>query len=694
LFGFSAKPARQVRDADLDPGLNKMLELFFMDKVQARPPPANELVQAFNTFFAHKMKIREAVNNIQAQHALRTFRHLRDTNVEEEGFGFSLQDLQIARDCLMKIPADRLDTHNEFARELYEEITRRKAGTGAGDETGGMGDLKQLIMVLTQTNGSIEARQLVEEFWKGDSGVQKTSNREKMGIKLWILVLKGFAKESNEAELLKTVQVAEAHGVPYSPTFHEIMTTFYAQRNDVANTKEWYTRKIHQSHKPNARTMSEVLWYSLRNDETEWCNSVFKALLETNPNKPTWDVIFQWAAGALGKGVEDVEHMIEVMIRLNGQNETVRPDNETINGLVELAISKNDAYLAERYIALGNKFDIRPNARTYILQMNYRIDHGDLSGAQAAYHSLQAEEVVDQEDLPVINKYIRALCSAKNPNYDRATAVAADLEERKIRPEADTVAALSLLHFNRGELPEVIDILQANVFHYTLDERAGVRDVFLAYCFDRSHNTEDVWDMYTILRQMFDEMDRETRTKIMSEFFDRKRSDMAGHVFGHMRQHVRPEKRPTTDTYVQCFEGIAKNADQESLSMIHNMMKMDANLEPTTKLYNALMLAYTACDDPYRALDFWADITNSVEGPSYRSLEIVFRVCELRPYGDKTAKDIWNKMRRMEIEVTPEVFSAYVGAIAGQGLYEEAKALIEGMEADVGYGPDKITYVV
>jgi hypothetical protein len=121
------------------------------------------------------------------------------------------------------------------------------------------------------------------------------------------------------------------------------------------------------------------------------------------------------------------------------------------------------------------------------------------------------------------------------------------------------------------------------------------------------------------------------------------------------------------------------------------MMKMDSSIEPSTRLYNALMLAYTACDEAYRALNFWTDITNSIEGPTYNSIEIVFRACEKKPFGDKPAREIWNKMRRMEIEVTPEVFSAYVGALAGQALLTEVKTLIEGIESDVGFGPDMMT---
>ncbi len=682
LFGFSTKPPRQVRNADLDPGLSKMLELSLMDKVQARPPPVAELVKAFNTFFAYKLQINEAVNNIQAGHALRTFRYLRDTNTDEEGFGLDTSDILVARDAMLKMPSDKLEAHNEFAREVFAELSRR---------TSKRANLKKFIFVLTQTGDSLEARELVEDFVKAVPEDEKTKNWEKAKAELWNNVLKGFAKESNETELLRTARVAEASGVPYNLTFHETMTTYYASKNDLKGTQFWYAKPISKSTRPNPRTMSQVLRFCLRNNELDWGNSVFRALLEINPNKPTWDVIFQWAASTLGKGVEDLEHMMEVMIRRNPQDDSIRPDIETINGLVEIAIARKDPYLAERYLALGSKSGIRPNARTFILQMDYRVGAGDLSGAQVAYEALQSEEVQDREDLPVINKYLRALCSVHSPNYDRITSIVADLDELKIRPEADTVSALCLLYLKRNELHETIDILQAHCFHYTLDERARIRDAFLGYCLDRGNSTTSAWDAYTIMREMFDETDTKIRTQIMNEFFDRKRSDMACHVFGHMRQHVRQDKRPTADTYVECLVGIAKCADKESLDMIHNMMKMDSSIEPSTKLYNALMLAYTACDEAYRALNFWIDITNSVEGPTYNSIEIVFRACEKKAFGDKPAKDIWNKMRRMEIEVTPAVFSAYVGALAAQALLAEVKKLIEGMESDVGFGPDVIT---
>lgn len=696
LFGFAAKPPRQAKETDLDPGLSPMLDLMMMKKLGARPPQAVNLVKAFNTFFAYKTRVKEPVNRIQAEHALRTFRHLRDTNTDHEGFGLTLTDLKVARDAMIMMPLDKTDLHNIFAREMYEEIRSRKL-EGNSHTNSVMADLVQFVTVLTQTGDSVEARRLAEEFSRtitqGADGIEDKSRR-KAAYKLWNLVLKGFALEMNEVELLKTARIAQQYEVPYTATFHRTMTTFFARKNDFQGARTWFEKEIFRNRAPSSHTVSEVLQFCLRNDQLEWCNSVFKQLLETNPDKQTWDVIFQWAAGALGKGVEDVEHMMEVMVRHNKKDSQKKPDIETINGLVSVAMARKDPYLAERYLGLGFKSGIHPNARTYILQMDYRIDAGDLRGAQAAYELLQTEEISDGEDLPVINRYIRALCASPTSQYDRITSIVLDLEERKVRLDADTVSALSVMYLKRDELQDVLDILNTHTFHYNLEERTRIRDALLEFCLDPDTNTTRVWEAYTIIRQIFDETSTAIRTRLMSEFFNRNRCDMACHVFGHMRQHIDPKKRPTRDNYIQCFEGIAKCKDAEHLDMIHNMMKMDSSIEVSTKLYNALMLAYTACDQPYRALDFWTDITNSREGPTYSSLQIVFRACEIRPFGDKPAKEIWNKMRKLEIEVTPEVFSAYVGALAGQNLVEEVKELIAGMQSDLGFGLDMTTYVL
>lgn len=712
LFGFSRKPPRQARTIDLDPGLSTMLDVSLMQKVGARPPELGKLYDSWRAYFAYKERKGEAVNSVQAVHVLRTFVHLQNRGLDEEISaggadyrpaidGLSLDDLRRSRSIMMIIPQEEggnLEDHNKFARVVYEEIARRTAlASEELDEEKRWTDLRYFVEGLALTGSSKEARPLVQNYWSRQSYADKTAFQKQLGWKMWSALLKGFAREGDEAALVDAARAAEEADVSFSPGFHEIMTTFYTSRNDIEKTKLWYGRDLGitgsrgSNRKPTTKTVSEILKFTIRNDQKDWSTTVFKNLLDGNPDKSTWDIIFQWAAGAMGKGVEDVARIMEVMKKHNADNPTNRPDIETINGLVALAMSKNDAYLAERYMQLGQRSGIFPNAKTYVLQMDYRIDAGDLPGAHEAYTSLQGQEVLSNEDVPVINKYIIALCNAETPHIDRINTIARDLDERRARLGATALSALCMLHLGRDDHQEVMDLLNTHTFHHTKAERAFTRDKFMLYIFDRDNDTIRAWDAYTIMRQMFDETDTEQRTAIMKEFFARKRSDMGTHVFGHMRQHIRPEARPVAATYVACFEGIAAAADAESLDMVYNMMKMDSSIEPSTTLYNALMLAYSSIEDPDKALDFWIDITNSHEGPNYRSLEIVFRVCQTKSYGDENAKKIWDQMLRMEIEITPEVFTSYVGALAGQALIDECQELIENAKAKFGIVVDHMT---
>ena len=662
-----------------------MLDLNSMIKIGARPPPPNHLVSAWEKYFAHKILKNEGLNELQAGHVLRTFEHLRKVNGEEEGFGLSTDVLKAALVTTNVLPGKIGEVHARLARSLFQELSERKMLS--------LPVMKHFVSVLTNTGHTTNAMDWLDQNYTTScdlEGFISPENQMKTRRRLWVLIMEGYARENDEVGLLRVVEKVAAE--TWGSAFREIMTKFYASRNDITNTKRWYNKtSSEQSLRLSKELLSTLLTFCIRNDEMEWCKTIFREVLDNKPPKPLWDVVFQWAAGALGKGVEDVDRMMEVMIRQNPGDKRVRPDAETINGLVELAMSLHDSYLAENYIALGKKYGIQPNAQTFILQLNYRVLAGALTGAQAAYDALQSEEVDNHSDLPAINKYIRALCSSKGNHYERVVTICSDLDERNVRLEPDTVSAVCLLYLSRGETNDVLDILQTNSFHYTLPERAIIIDAFVGYCSNHKTSTTDAWEAYNMLRTVFQETPIEIRTKMMNEFFGRKRSDMACHVFGHMRQHDRKEFRPLLGTYVDCFRGIARCEDKECLDMVHNMFKMDSSIEPNTKLYNSLMMAYTACGEGDRAMDFWHDITNSREGPSYESLELVFKACEAQSFGDRPAKEIWAKMRRMEIEVTREVLVAYVCALAGQGNMEEAQEMVETSEKDLGLKPDPLT---
>lgn len=668
-----------------------MAEFTLMTKIHARTANKDDMLKAFNEFFKYKVEMGRTVTNIEAGHALRTLNYLVSCGLGEGQIG----DLRMALKALTIIPKDDTDDFLKLARLLFLEITKLSGSNEDGPS------YEYYIKILSGVGQSLEAREICEGVTSRVLEKNKTSltseggsARVRNSLKgIWFTVLEGFAREGNEAELMKTYERMEELRLGTGHTSKEIITKFYTSKDRVAEAQLWFEKAGHIPAHLTPSILNDILKFCLRHEELlDWCKGIFRNVLEAERlTKEKWDVVFQWAASAMDKGVEDVERMMRVMERRYPEDPSMRPDIDTINGLVEYAILKKDPYLAERYIALGQKFNIRPNARTFILQMDYRVGAGDLSGAQVSYDLLQAEELSEGEDLPVINKFVRALCASESLPYNEIISIVSDLDERNVHLEADTVSSLSMMYIARNELHEVVDLLQVNTYHYTLSERGRIRDALLAFCFDKNNHDDRVWDAYRVVIHIFDETDVATRTRVMNEFFDRKRSDMACHVFGHMRQHISPTRRPVLDTYIDCFVGIASCADGESLDMVHNMLKMDSTIEPNTRLYNSLMLAYTACEDSSRSLHFWDDITNSREGPSYKSLEIVFQACQRKPFGDRPAREIWDKMKRMEIEITREVHAAYAGALAGQGKLDEVKVLVEAMEKDVGFGPDILT---
>lgn len=163
---------------------------------------------------------------------------------------------------------------------------------------------------------------------------------------------------------------------------------------------------------------------------------------------------------------------------------------------------------------------------------------------------------------------------------------------------------------------------------------------------------------------------------------------MACHIFFHMRNSDEPNVRANRDTYVHAFAGFARCKDPESLELVHNQLKLDMDMEFDTELRNSLMMAYAAIGQHHRALEFWSEIVGSREGPTYKSITIVFRACEGMPFGDQFAKPIWQRLKELDIEIDKEIFAAYLGAIAHNGLHDEAVAMMETVEEEYGFKPD------
>jgi len=672
--------------------MEKMLELNKRIHLIARLPAAEELVIALREFINSKHPRRLGFEDFQAVQVLQTVESLEMRNPEGGEAWLSLQDLSAMLEVIAKGRAKLTDVHTKLARLVYNASQARTPQPDTRSWRVRMSSLKNYVTILCQTGNSKEARDVLERYWRDDS----PSNDEDKGP--WPYILAGFSRESNEVEMVLTIELMRNLSVAFTAHVYRALALHYAQKDDVQETKKWVDEARasgvgldNLSRKPNSyRTLLE---FCLRNQEMEWGVAVLETgASDARSGQRMWSAMLQAAAGT-GKSVDEVDRMIEVLVR-RGEHGEKGPSTSTLNSLIEFAVSKKDPYTAERYYSLLDKWNAAPNTQTYILQIEYRLQAGDLEGAKATYAKLREEKIANDEDWNVMNKLVCTLAASPRPDNDAIMGLVDDLSERHTVFPAETVSVLCYYHLQRDEYFEVVDLLQTFAYQFSTAQRTQLRDLLASFTLDPETDTGRAWDTYMIFHQVFDlETRRDLCNATMTSFFERGRPDLATHIFTRMSRHMRADTRPDVETYVAALEGIAVTSEAEALEVVHNQLKLDTDVEPCTRLYNALMLAYTACNVPWRSLEFWNEIATSDEGPSYNSLYIALQACQRAPFGSRTAQAIWAKLEQTDTEIGRELFASYVGALAGNQMFDECTVLVGRAEEVTGSKADELLYV-
>lgn len=706
FLGLWKRPPREVKDAGFEPGFGTFLDFRAHTLDNVKPPSREELVQAFRIFFDYKTTRKKPLNVTQAFAARLVLEHLQAERSEEPTL--TSDDLKKALDATDIPPRlDSSEDHVSFAKVLYKELRALQHGSDKKQRSYKVllaelnsKELDRFIAVLTRCGAADDAAKYLVKF---DNIVSRanTIGPGKLSA-LHMDVLRGYANGRNhqglggsgEAWDHRAMDYAEKllkAGFVYTYDFHEIMTSYLAARGSDGQEelRSWFRKPIagHRMAKPEAYLA--LAKYSARTGrKPEWLRKALQDLCDMNPPKPWWDVVLKWAL-IQGKDIDHIKHMIDVIAKLNQKDESVRADTYTINGLLATALETKNALLAERVNRLTSELGLRPSARTYALLLQARILGQDDVGAASIFDELIHCGTIypGSKVHEAINEYIRYLCSGTSSDTVDIVAVLSHVERRHGELDPETVVALCQKFLKEDKTMDLIDTLGLHLKQFSMDDRELVRTALAKYCLDETVSTARAWDCYSLLRQFFPELGKQQREELMEGFFNRKRADMACHIFGHMRAHPDERFRPELDTYVACLEGLGAYPDEESLSMIHNMFKMDSMIQPNTRLLNAFMIAYTGCDGPRRAFDFWQQISHSVDGPTYRSLELVFRVCQKLPFGYDRAKVIWQKMQKLEVEVPAATYDAYTLMAAGQGRLDKVQSLLLSRLTEYGAEP-------
>ncbi|KAK5205202.1 hypothetical protein LTR41_009051 [Exophiala xenobiotica] len=699
LFGlnFGAEPTTlegaKSSPANIERALVRLVDLVRARRTHSRLPPDDQVADAFKYFFASKVEAPGRLTRNEAFLATEAFRHLQERGhilSGDEKTGLSEEDLENV--LLALATSTGRDRYRSDARILatvvFEALQTRSGAVDdhelppeAGHQAIKPSLLVTYITVLSKTGSAPDALELLR---------RSPQSSERTSLPMWTVILTGLANEGRMQDFWKTVQEMRDAVGPLDAAAQQTLVTYLAEHDEFHTLQKVFDLPLEEGQVPTTPSLVKAVDCAMKNGELKWAERLFQLLQERTDSGDMAGTLLLWSA-LHDPEVKNIQQKLEHMAR-TGVTDALTM--KTINRLVGHAYSQNEAETASRYIQLAADLGLRPDAKTLSLQLHYQLHQGDRTAAYQTYDMLSREDIPnDRCDVPVLNEYIAALSFSANPEYTHLMHVVDYVLDSGADLDAEALAGLCHVFLQKDELEEATGILRHRIDSYPMDDRARVAAVFRQFIVDPTIKDQRAFNAYELFRHAFPEARVEDRILLMQSFFDRGRSDLACLVFGHMRQREDAEARPTPEAYARCFEGIAKCRDIDGLQMVYNMLKLDLEVEQTTRIHNGMMAAYTACQQPFTAIidHFWK-IMESREGPTLSSFALALQACEKWiPQGSHEARHIMALMQSFNLIITKQIYDCYIGALAGQSEFENVVELIEKMEEDIGEPPDVLT---
>lgn len=646
-------------------------------KVGQRRHSREELLKAVNLLFQSKARTRRAMVDDQVAGLVAVLKHLIGEDGANLGLiGIDLKNMQLA---IRAMPPVCTMAYVELV-EILLEARRQRREAGVVQEEAGVGDdILLYVQVLARAGKPLDARTYAMENLRDP--------RSQQGSECCQSIMKGLIQQgANAAELNATVSLFVPPGTPVRTTFKNDMMVFYATQSDTPQLEQWFHRPVLEGPPQTHKTYMCLIMFALKHEKLEWLDAIFKPILERESfDDATCDALYCWAA-AKGKSASEVQHMVDVLASRNRLPTRSRPTTRTINMLLQIAFARNDPYTAERFIDLARRLHLPLDGYTHIEQLRYRVAASDLDGAWHAYNaflSVSASEVPFFKAKPAVAAFVAAILAAEHPNLDRLESILSECEGRAMRFPAEALRPLALHFLLSNQSLRAIDLFNANLPHLNASDRQLLAESLTTTVLDPATRLRPFWDGYQLLRSHFPSLlSIPARIEIMNACFARQRSDMATLVLLHSNKHPDPDLRPTLPFYAACITGLGRADDAKNLTTVHNLLKLEPRLEADTRVLNALMLAHAGVDEPGRALDFWARIERSDEGPSYASIRILLRAMQAYPFGFRDGSEVWNRLKALGVQLTGECYREYAGVCLTHARWEAFERAVAEMEEE------------
>lgn len=644
---------------------------------KSRGPSNDVLVKAFQEFLAARAETPGFITGFQAHLLLMTWEYLRtkqDLESEDWAMVFSTENLENLLFVLSEATClkEAHDSIQKIARSAFLELC---ADHGFGPNEVSRHALLAYINLLALNGNPAAARRIVEKF---------RDRLHKVRPSPWLAVIKGFALEDNRTQIKQIAVKLERYNKKLDCDTHEEMIKILIEQRLMNAVQIIYECPISDGQEPTLATKEAVIKYAISKYKTAWAQPIFDSLSKY-PIVETMGISMLWEA-AQGKSAFDISEKVKSWTAGNSEAQASLTIS-CVNDLIALANAMNHPQKAREFAALASEWGLDPDSETKILQLESCVLANDVSGALRFMRDLPDLGSVASEHLPLMNKLITMLCwsGQQDALFSQVSSLLDPLFENNVRLEGATIAALTRLLLYRHDWEGVSELLRPRLGSYESEDTAKIRNALTDYILDNSQNIDNAWEAYSLLRIAFPETGVEMRTNIMASFFERGRSDLACLVFGHMRQAERREKRPKPFTYARCFQGISLTGDAKNLDLVHNMLKLDVEVDVNTQIRNALMLAYASCDMADKSMGIFREILQSDEGPSHRTIAIFFKTCETHHNGVQEAMKMMKKAKDLGIGIDRRMYTMYVVALAAHCEFDLATEAVEKMQAETGY---------
>ncbi|KAK2867931.1 hypothetical protein FQN49_003330 [Arthroderma sp. PD_2] len=690
IFGFptirqptETKARKQINEAD---GSRPMIQLTQALNHKSRPPTLFELAEGFMVFVDKRLGEGARLTRHQARFLLDTFKYIESNHrplkdskdpvhelLELENLEFTLNALATA-----KLSPDASAIVTKLARRIFLKIQLQLENQLGPDKQPSIDAFRSYISILSASSTS-QALRFTRAYFQINPNLRSV-------LSPWVNIMKACEDQGYQSRFPAVIKNMEDCGIILDTTIQERISVPLAKENSIKALEFMAGLPIERSTTTNICLLKSALWNSM----IPWATQI-ATYLPSQPTPETRDALLLLSA-AQGDSIDSISQQLDTMAAKNPEiRSTMTID--TVNTLIEYANTINRTDMAEQGTQIAQKWGLSPDPRTFLLQMHSRIAAADINDAVVLFQKLDSEYEIDASDAPVLNNLITQLCRVENSSvdFDTVNFLVQRLLEADGRFDPTTLSTLCKVLLYHGDLEGVSSLLRPIIDGYDFTELVQIRQPFIDYIKDMDQPTDSVWEAYELLKLAFQTTPVSARTEIMMVFFKRQRSDLACLVFGHMRQRGDFDGRPTEDTYAQCFQGITETADPDGLHLVHNMLKLDLEVLPTTKIRNSLMLAYASCDIADQAMGVFREILHSEEGPSEQTLVIFFRVCESYHNGLEEANKMMQKLKSLDILINEDVYNAYVGALGGGCALELAVEAIKAMESQIGSPPTAFT---